>query len=138
MAVQGSKHPEVPAKKVGSILVPNTLVPNGPGIIAVRMKDDSLSPKFSRGAIVFLDKARTRAKSGEIVAVNVDGRPTLRRLVRVGRAAVLEPINRDDHGKVTIKDGRHLRVSGVHVGHWTDAKERASRSGARAVRSATA
>lgn len=106
-------------RKPSTLTVPNALIPNRPGIIAVRMSDDSMSPKIGKGATVFLDTTRTRAKSKEIVAAYVGGCGEIRTLVRVGRTIVLEPFNRHGYNGVTIKDVRHLRILGVYIGHWT-------------------
>lgn len=107
------------AVREGEILVPDWLIPDKPGIVAVRVRGDSMAPKIEDGSIVFLDTTRANPHSGEIVAAYLDGELTLKVFRRQDRKIVLEPWNRRNYVPIEVDDVRHLRIAGVYIGHWT-------------------
>jgi repressor LexA len=106
------------AEDVSEFLVPDWLVPNRPGIVAIRVRGDSMAPRIEDGAIVFIDTTKIRPRSGEIVAAYLDGEATLKVYRVENRTVLLEPFNRA-YQPIRVADIRHLRILGTVIGHWT-------------------
>ena len=77
--------------KSGEILTPAALAPRrGEGCVDVIMDDDSMEPKFTiRKTILLIDTTLTKPRSGDVVAVVVNGAGLIREYRRTRKAETL-------------------------------------------------
>jgi SOS-response transcriptional repressor LexA len=117
-SLQAGPWSEIVSEEAEEFIVPDWLIPNRSGVIAVRVHGDSMEYRIADGALVFLDTTRHDPRSGEIVAALLDGEATLKVYRVRNREVWLEPWNRN-YTPIKVEDTRHLRILGVMIGHWT-------------------
>jgi SOS-response transcriptional repressor LexA len=82
--------------------------------VVVRVRGESMRPRFLDGDLVLVDTARTKPRSGEAIIALFRGETTFKRYRVVHRQPVLMPDN-PDFPPLEISDPDDLRVLGVVV-----------------------
>lgn len=91
--VAGKKSPDVLGAEA---MIEATDVP-GDRTVAMKVRDDSMEPLFSKGEIIFVNPEREWAPGDYVIARGQDGHsgaPTLRQIKSMGAQCMLHPLNR--------------------------------------------
>ncbi|MCI2061900.1 MAG: S24 family peptidase [Eubacteriaceae bacterium] len=78
---------------------------------SLRMKGDSMYPKYQDGDILILKKA-SACKSGDDCAVHVNGKGTVSKVIKRGSCTMLVPYN-TAYEPTIIEDDCHFSILGV-------------------------
>ncbi len=117
--VYGSVPAGIPIEAVEDIIdweeIPADWVKDGQEYIALRVKGDSMYPKYLDGDIVIV-KLQPDCESGQDTVVYVNGyEATLKRLIKKNGTIILQPLNPAHDTKVYGPDDEEIKILGVVV-----------------------
>jgi phage repressor protein C with HTH and peptisase S24 domain len=87
---------------------------NPENLLAVRVRGPSMEPMMFEDDVIIIDKSDRKPISRELYAVNFNGEPLIKQLIKQGNEWHLHSIN-PDHGPVNVKSGQCSIVGRVVI-----------------------
>lgn len=90
------------------------------GSYALRVRGESMLPKFAEGDIIFVDPSREVLSNSYVIAVTGNNETTFKQYISDGELQYLRPLNKDWPGPAVIPITSDTHIIGVVIGKWTD------------------
>ncbi len=117
--VYGSVPAGIPIEAIEDVIdweeIPSDWTKDGQEYIALRVKGESMSPKYLDGDIVII-KLQPNCESGQDAVVYVNGYDaTLKRVIKKENAIILQPLNPEFETKVYGPGDEEIKVLGIVI-----------------------
>lgn len=98
-----------------------TLKKSGEGMFALKVRDDSMEPRFQAGDIVFVDTQAANDNGKIVIALKANKEAIMKQLISIDGEPFLKTINPDwPPDKRWIKVTNDIDIVGVVIAKWVD------------------